>query len=256
MGAVFFSFQIYCDFSGYSDMAIGLARMLGFHTAENFNYPYYSRSIGEFWSRWHISLSLWLRDYLFLPLAYGYMRRMEKLGRLPIKLESQAYLFSTLLTMLLAGLWHGANWTFVVWGGMIGLLLILSFLTRKVRRRIVKKIISRKMKPSADGIRIIFTFSLVSLAWIFFRAATIPDALAYISRISLTPETKGMGHIIFLSLLILLFLLADHFVKTFTPESWIARVPLTVRTAGYALALCFLIILGVDHANEFLYFSF
>lgn len=115
-GAYFYAFQIYCDFSGYSDIAIGLGRILGYSSAENFRTPYASRSLAEFWSRWHISLSSWLRDYLFLPIAYGMMRRIPPASRFYARADLLSYGAGILLTMALAGLWHGAAWSFVLWG--------------------------------------------------------------------------------------------------------------------------------------------
>ncbi len=256
LGAIFFSFQIYCDFSGYSDIAIGLGRMLGYRTHVNFNYPYFSKNIGEFWSRWHISLSWWLRDYLFLPLAYSTMRKMEKFARFPLKLESQAYIWATMVTMLLAGLWHGANWTYVTWGGLIGVFLVLSFLTKKPRKNLVKMLWRNRAKPVLDGFRIVYTFFMITLAWIFFRAESVADALTYISRISLRMESKGMGGIIFYSVIVLVFMLAEKMVKDFKPGNWLSRIPSPIRLAGYALVVCIIIIFGADNSNEFLYFSF
>ena len=256
MGVLFFSFQIYADFSGYSDMAIGLGRVLGYHTHINFNYPYFSRNIREFWSRWHISLSFWLRDYLFLPLAYSYMRRMKRFENRFLKLESQAYIWATLITMLLGGLWHGANWTYVSWGGLLGVFLIVSYLTRKVRKKVTKALFVNKMKPYREGFRVAWTFGLVSFAWIFFRAESVTGALTYISGISLRMETKGMGHILFLSVLVLIFIAIEILMKGARFNLWLSRIPWPVRTAGYAFVICSIIIFGADSSNEFLYFSF
>ncbi|MCU0288577.1 MAG: MBOAT family protein, partial [Acidobacteria bacterium] len=114
--AIYFSFQVYCDFSGYTDIARGTGKVLGFDLAENFNRPYFSRSIGEFWKRWHMSLSSWLMEYLFLPIAYAVSRHLKRPELLAVKAETWAYMTGILSTMLICGLWHGANWTFVIWG--------------------------------------------------------------------------------------------------------------------------------------------
>jgi D-alanyl-lipoteichoic acid acyltransferase DltB (MBOAT superfamily) len=165
--AVLFAFQIYSDFSGYSDMAIGCAKLFGFSLAPNFLYPYFSRSIGEFWRRWHISLTTWFRDYIYYPL--GGNKRGK--GRT---------LFNTLLVFLLSGLWHGANWTFICWGAIHGML--------SLPRIISGGKISLGHWPKApvaflnDFARMLGTFLLVVLAWIFFRAAGLPDALLFLRR--------------------------------------------------------------------------
>jgi alginate O-acetyltransferase complex protein AlgI len=166
-GGWLFAIQIYCDFSGYSDIARGTSRLLGFELMENFNQPYLARNITEFWRRWHISLSTWLRDYLYIPL--GGNRRGP--GRTYLNLMT---------TMLLGGLWHGANWTFVVWGGLHGLYLAAH-----------KAIFGRREKAEAHGARdrvwailcILFTFHLVLLTWVFFRAPDFGVAFEYLKGI-------------------------------------------------------------------------
>ncbi|MEM6795218.1 MAG: MBOAT family protein [Acidobacteriota bacterium] len=174
IGVVAYAFQIYFDFSGYSDMAIGLGLMLGFRFPENFRSPYRARSITEFWRRWHISLSTWLRDYLYIPLGgnrRGRLRTYVNLG----------------LTMLLGGLWHGAQWQFVVWGGYHGLLLALE------RALGTGKSGSSRAAPRALGAaRTAFTFVLVLIGWVFFRAESLPQAATYLGcMFGLVPPTAG-----------------------------------------------------------------
>jgi D-alanyl-lipoteichoic acid acyltransferase DltB (MBOAT superfamily) len=171
-----FSFQIYCDFSGYSDIARGIGKLLGFETPLNFNRPYLSLNPVDFWQRWHITLSTWLRDYLFLPIAYAVMRRMEK-PFLRLKVEDWGYMTGIILTMLLAGLWHGAAWTFVVWGGYHGLLIALHHLLarRKKRRRRSSKI---AMLAKAFAF-----FHLTALGWLIFRAQSLNQAWDFLRRI-------------------------------------------------------------------------
>ncbi len=165
IASIFFSFQIYCDFSGYSDIARGAARFMGFNLMENFNLPYYSQSISEFWKRWHISLSTWFKDYLYIPLGGN------KKGK------SRTY-FNLLLVFIISGVWHGANWTFVFWGALHGLFLILGILLvkmtggfKKIRSFFISKII-----------RWFFVMSLVTIAWVFFRAPDFTTALYIISN--------------------------------------------------------------------------
>jgi len=177
-----FSIQIYADFSGYTDMAIGMAQILGYDLPDNFNRPYSARSIGEFWKRWHISLTTWLRDYLFLPVASALSRKIKRDHWLGMKADAWIYMSSISATMLLCGLWHGASWTFVAWGGLHGAYLILSLLTRKARGKWRKKILGPRpfLKPAYRWLRISLTFLAVSYIWIFFRANSLSDA-AYIA---------------------------------------------------------------------------
>lgn len=171
-GAVFFAFQIYCDFSGYSDIAIGTAKLFGFDLMTNFNFPYFSRSIGEFWRKWHISLSTWFRDYLYIPLGGS------KVG----KLKGIRNVFAI---FLVSGFWHGANWTFIVWGGIHALLFIPSFILGTNRRHLEENAIKKSwLSYGKDFGQVVFTFFVVTVAWIFFRADSISDAVNYIGRIN------------------------------------------------------------------------
>ncbi|MBL4653924.1 MAG: MBOAT family protein, partial [Flavobacteriales bacterium] len=149
---VFFAFQIYCDFSGYSDIAIGSARIMGYDLMDNFNRPYFSKSIREFWSRWHISLSTWFRDYLYIPLG----------GNRVVKWRWHYNLF---ITFLISGLWHGANWTFIVWGGLHGIYLIVELKTNSILEPV-----RNLNKWYSKFTMVLFTFGLVLFSWIFFRA--------------------------------------------------------------------------------------
>ena len=171
IATVFFAFQIYYDFSGYSDIAIGSARVMGFTLRTNFDSPYQSESVAEFWRRWHMSLSSWFRDYVFRPSKAA----MEG----PSRASAGAYgpyVAAVALTFLLSGLWHGANWTFVVWGGLNGAFLILSGPTAPIRR-FVRRIFGLESLPLASRlVRILSTFALVTFAWIFFRARTFHEA--------------------------------------------------------------------------------
>ena len=163
LATVFFALQIYCDFSGYSDMAIGAAQVMGFRLMDNFNRPYFAKSIAEFWKRWHISLSTWFRDYFYIPLGGNRVSR----GRW------QANLF---LTFLVSGLWHGANWTYIIWGGLNGLYLVVSLRTEQWRQRLVTGLGLRRWPFAYRCGRVAITFALVCFAWIFFRAASLADA--------------------------------------------------------------------------------
>jgi len=170
LGALYFTFQIYGDFSGYSDIAIGTARLFGFNLMRNFNYPYFSRDIAEFWRRWHISLSTWFRDYLYIPLGGSRGTRLNQLRNI-------------LIIFLVSGFWHGANWTFLFWGGINALLFVPLLLTNYNRRNL-DNVAEGKILPSAkEFFQIATTFALTLFAWIFFRSESITDAFVYIHRI-------------------------------------------------------------------------
>lgn len=171
-GAIAYTFQLYFDFSGYSDMAIGLARMLGFRIPENFNFPYVSQNITEFWRRWHMTLSFWFRDYLFLPLAYAISRRMPKERYMGIRADKIIYLIATTVTFLLCGFWHGAAWTFILWGAYMGLFLILD-----------RFILLRWLKKAGRIPSVIITFFLIVAGWLIFRSQTVEEALFLLKRL-------------------------------------------------------------------------
>ncbi len=163
VATVFFSFQIYCDFSGYSDIAIGAAQVMGFKLMDNFNRPYFSKSIAEFWKRWHISLSTWFKDYLYIPMGGN---------RVPVP----RWYLNLFITFLVSGLWHGANWTYIVWGALHGTYLVVGIVTADVRQRVVSVIGLNKWPKVHKYSRVLLTFALVTFAWIFFRAKNIQDA--------------------------------------------------------------------------------
>jgi len=180
LAVVLFSFQIYGDFSGYSDIAIGTSRLFGFSLKRNFAYPYFSRNIGEFWRRWHISLSSWFKDYLYIPLGGS-------------RVGSWLNLRNVFVVFTVSGFWHGANWTFVAWGALHALLFIPSVLGG--RNRVFIEPIEAKVLPSMkEFCQIIRTFTLVSIAWVFFRADSIMEAIAYLSRMmmSLSHDLPGL----------------------------------------------------------------
>jgi alginate O-acetyltransferase complex protein AlgI len=167
IGIISYTFQIYFDFSGYSDMAIGIGQMVGFRFPENFNNPYTSKSITEFWRRWHMTLSGWLNEYLFAPL-YTSLRDMEMRG----------LVLSLFITFFLSGLWHGAGWTFIAFGCMHGIGVIYDALTKKTRKKISKKL------PSSvyNSLSLFFTFFYIVIAWVFFRSESLASAFLYIKR--------------------------------------------------------------------------
>lgn len=232
VGAVFYSFQIYCDFSGYSDIALGAAKVMNIDLMENFKQPYLSSSITGFWTRWHVSLSGWFRDYLYIPL--GGNRKGETRRKI-----------NAFIVFLLSGLWHGANWTFVAWGSLHGLLVVLT--GRKNSRA-----------PSNNLYRIsriLLNFLLVTLLWIFFRAENIHKAFQYIKGICSFKGGSnyiGMNHAEFLCSILLITImmirekiLPGHLIRS-NKRFWIYTICMT--------AICYL--LGVFAENQFIYFQF
>lgn len=170
LAAIGFAIQIYCDFGSYSLIAIGSARIMGFNLMENFNAPYFANSIRDFWSRWHISLSTWFRDYLYIPLGGNRKGKIRKN-------------INMLIVFVVSGLWHGANWSFVVWGMIHGLYQIIADVSKSIRKRIIGIMKIKTECFSWNLLNIIITFILISIAWIFFRADNIADAINYIGRI-------------------------------------------------------------------------
>jgi D-alanyl-lipoteichoic acid acyltransferase DltB (MBOAT superfamily) len=236
LGTYAFAWQIYGDFSGYSNIARGSAQLLGFHFMVNFRQPYLAESIQDFWRRWHISLSTWLRDYLYIPLG-GSRHGERKTYR------------NLLSTMLLGGLWHGANWTFVVWGGLQGGGLATE-------RKFLKE---EAAGPGRIGkwIRRIIVFHFVCLSWIFFRAPTLRTAWAMLKGVaawSWRPEFPAA--FLFLAIFSVPLMLLDLLVESGSGEYGFASAPVRRRVAyglGCALLVAFL---GANQANAFIYFQF
>jgi len=169
-GAIGFAIQIYCDFMGYSTIALGAAKVMGFTLMENFDTPYLSHSISDFWRRWHISLSTWFRDYVYIPLGGNRCRKLRKY-------------FNVILTMGISGLWHGANWTFVIWGLLHGLYQVLEELLSPLKEKVNNTLQVKTESFSYKLMEIAVTFMLVDFAWIFFRADSVNDALIYCKRL-------------------------------------------------------------------------
>lgn len=199
IGAVLFAFQIYGDFSGYSDIALGTARLLGFELLKNFNYPYFSRSIAEFWRRWHISLSTWFRDYLYIPLGGS---QGGNWGRIR----------NTFIIFIVSGFWHGANWTFIIWG-FLNALFIMPSIIFKTNRKNLNIVAENSMFPNfREIIMMTVTFGLTVFAWIFFRADNVFEAFKYIRRIcSYSLLTKPQVNVSWLFFIIFLFMTVEWF---------------------------------------------
>lgn len=182
LGAVFFAFQIYGDFSGYSDIAIGTSKLFGIELMSNFKFPYFSRNIGEFWRKWHISLSTWFRDYLYIPLGGS-------------RVNTSKAIRNIFAIFLVSGFWHGANWTFVVWGLFHAILFLPSFITQTNRKFTGEiHVLSNFKSFFVDTLRILQTFVLVSLAWVFFRSQGIAEAITYFQRMFFDFSAEQYAH--------------------------------------------------------------
>jgi len=257
LATVFFAFQIYCDFSGYSDIARGAAQTMGFRLMLNFDRPYTARSVAEFWKRWHISLSTWFKDYLYISLGGN-------------RVSYWRWQLNLFLTFLVSGLWHGANWTFVVWGGLNGLYLVLENLTAGLRRKIaVRSGLTRHPRLLA-ALQTLFTFCLICLAWIFFRAESVADGWFIFSHLGSgwqgwlqlpywqqTLLSLGMDpselRISFLAILALLA--ADSYTKKYPGQvRW--PQPVWLRWGLYYLLIMITVLFGEFNQNSFIYFQF
>lgn len=245
IGAVLFSFQIYGDFSGYSDIALGTGRLFGFELLKNFSYPYFSRDIAEFWRRWHISLSSWFKDYLYIPLG-------GSKGSLWMKIRN------TFIIFLVSGFWHGANWTFVAWGAL-NALYFLPLLVLNRHRSNLDIVAKGRLLPSlADALRIAVTFSLTVFAWIFFRAESLQHAWQYSrelfsASIFHKPEIAPVNTFLF----ILLFYVIEWLGRE-QPYA-IAGLSLTWPTPArwcFYYGLILMILFSIGNEQQFIYFQF
>lgn len=245
LGALFFTFQIYCDFSGYSDIALGTARLFGIDLLRNFAFPYFSRDIAEFWRRWHISLSTWFRDYLYIPLG-------GSKGGIWMKVRNTFAIF------LVSGFWHGANWTFVVWGFLNALYFMPLLLTNNNRNHIEIVAQGRNLPTVKEFFQMIVTFALAVFAWIFFRANNLSHAFSYISGI-FTKSLFSKPTIIPLSIIILtiLFVLVEWMGREnqYAIQKFGFKWPRFVRLSFYYLIII-LIFVFMGKEQEFIYFQF
>lgn len=254
-GTFFYTIQIYCDFSGYSDIAIGSARVMGFTLMENFRTPYIAQSISEFWRRWHISLSTWFRDYLYIPLGGNR------------KGEFRQYV-NMLIVFLASGLWHGPNWTYVIWGGLNGFYQVLAVLRDKLLARLgfsstpPRMVTSPASEQQANRspirvvVNVLITFVLIMLTWVFFRARSVHDAFVILQRIAtLSPsdtiDSPMNATEMWFSLFLIVFLLVKEYFYLYIP---------TRNTKVFAVLFVLITfvtyLFGVFSSNQFIYFQF
>lgn len=209
LGAVLYTIQIYTDFSGYSDIAIGTAKLFGFNLMRNFAYPYFSRDIIEFWKRWHISLVTWFRDYVFLPISFTFSWRAKGEKVLFIRTDIFIYIVASTIVWFLTGLWHGANYTFIIWGLIHGFMLIIYHLQRNPRKWLLKRIGISNNHSTVVFVETLVTLCIIVLAWVFFRANNLIDAFLYLNGIfskSLLSIPMFQGRAIALTALVFAFL--------------------------------------------------
>lgn len=254
----FFAIQIYCDFSGYSDIAIGTARMMGYELMENFKKPYFSKSIGEFWQRWHISLSTWFRDYVYIPLGGN-------------RVSKSRWIANIMITFTVSGLWHGANWTFVVWGFLNGLYLVLGRETQKIRDSWFKSV-PYGLRASAATL---LTFSLTFIAWIFFRAENLTDAWFILTHLTSNPGyifllptdlitersflfRMGLdGYEFWVAIMsLIIFHIIEWFSRKQTIYDFTRKWPTVFKWSFFYLLIFATLMFGEFNQQEFIYFQF
>ena len=242
LGALYFSFQIYCDFSGYSDIAIGTSKLFGFELMSNFKFPYFSRNIGEFWRRWHVSLSTWFRDYLYIPLGGSKRGRGKSLRNI-------------FVIFIVSGFWHGANWTFLVWGLIHSLLYVPSFLFKTNRKYTNAVVAEDTWFPSwKELLQISTTFFFVAISWIVFRSDSLSDSFLYIKNILLhmslpTSDLEGLIYVFLLLLLDWIFRKDERHIFEFKNKN--------LRRLVYMLiSLLVIFQFTVSKEKTFIYFQF
>jgi len=257
VATVFFAFQIYCDFSGYSDMAIGAARVFGVRLMDNFDRPYFATSIRDFWRRWHISLSTWFRDYVYVSLGGNREGRAR-------------WHFSLLVTFLLSGIWHGANWTFLLWGALHGTYMLVGAWTRGLRQRSVAALRLDRAPVLLGFGRATVTFILVVLAWVLFRAESLSDAVYVYTHLAFNPfaldgqvldhlvvRLAGNGFEFYVGVFSIGFLLAVQSCRRWGGVgAFLARRPAWIRWTVYVFGVLLLAVFGVFDQKEFIYFQF
>lgn len=249
VGAVFFSFQIYGDFSGYSDIAIGTARLFGFNLRKNFSFPYFSRNIGEFWRRWHISLSSWFRDYLYFPLG-GSRGTFNKTIR------------NTFIIFVVSGFWHGANWTFIIWGILNAIYFLPSLILNK-NRQYLDIVAKGNIFPSFKELFSMLTnFILVVFAWIIFRSENINSAYEYLAKIFsksifIIPSFRKIDESLIVILFVLFFIIIEWLGRTnkYAIEKFPFKVGKVFRWSFYYLIILLIIRFSTEQ-QDFIYFQF
>lgn len=259
LATVFFAFQIYADFSGYTDIAMGSAKLFGFDLTNNFRRPYLSTSIKEFWERWHITFSTWLRDYIFLPVAYSFSHGLKRQKYLFINAEKLIYSASIMITFLVCGIWHGVGWTFIIWGGLFGVYLTVSNLTKNLQRDVRKRLGISKKSKLRIGFNILLTFTIVTFTWIFFRANNLNEAFEIVSKIFTSPgdvfykPSELAFAMISLGSLVVLDVKGEYFDEI---VSVVHNRRFIIRAVAIVAIVIMILIFGVLDGGQFMYFQF
>lgn len=249
LATIFFAFQIFCDFSGYSDIAIGAAKILGVDLMKNFDKPYCARSISEFWRRWHISLSTWFKDYVYIPLG----------GNRTLKWR---WYYNLFLTFLISGLWHGANWTFVIWGALHGFYLVFAIISKPWREALSAQLGLHKLPLLLKAGQVAITFALVNLGWLFFRANNLSDALLLLQNMFVLAPLANVfdlitpGGLVINLLLIAILELAHALEKDEPFVLSLAKKSSLVRWPAYVAATLAILYLSTSSGQQFIYFQF
>ena len=246
MGALFFSFQIYGDFSGYSDIAIGTSRLFGFDLKQNFAFPYFSRDIAEFWRRWHISLSTWFRDYLYIPLGGSQGGTWMKVR-------------NTFIIFLVSGFWHGANWTFIVWGFLNSLYFLPLLLTKRNRTHLNVVAQDSKLPSITELVQMGLTFGLTVIAWVFFRAESVTHAVTYLKGL-FSSSLLSLPTIRPTNLLVLiLFFIGIEWIgrrQHYAIEVLLLKQSRVIRWGFYMIIIVMVFVFSNNNQQEFIYFQF
>jgi alginate O-acetyltransferase complex protein AlgI len=260
VATIFYSFQIYADFSGYTDIALGSAKVLGFNLTNNFNRPYFSTSIKEFWNRWHISFSLWLRDYLFLPMAVFFAGEMKRTKYLGLAVEKWIFLFATMITFAVCGIWHGEGINFLIWGLVFGVYLTLANWTFGFNKKLRKIFgISKKSKfYKVYGISA--TFILVTFAWVFFRSGSLQESIVILQKIFTFQGSFFIGspaYLIYSLFSIIILVSVEMKTEYFkTSISFFHHSKVWVRNLSYTFLVLMILLIGVFDEGQFIYFQF
>jgi alginate O-acetyltransferase complex protein AlgI len=245
LGAFFFAFQIYGDFSGYSDIAIGTSRLFGFSLMRNFAFPYFSRDMAEFWRRWHISLSTWFRDYVYIPLGGSQGGKAQALR-------------NTIIVFVVSGFWHGANWTFLAWGFLNALYFIPLLLANKNRAHTNTPAEGKLVASVKEMIQISVTFFLTLIAWVFFRADSVTGALGYLQRmfsksLLTIPQVRPISILVLLIIFIVIEWLQRDKQHALQIEG--IKLPRVLRWGIYYATILIISLFGGTQ-QEFIYFQF
>jgi D-alanyl-lipoteichoic acid acyltransferase DltB (MBOAT superfamily) len=260
VATIFFAFQIYADFSGYTDIALGSAMLFGIRLTDNFKRPYFATSVKEFWNRWHISFSTWLRDYLFLPLAFYFSKRMKKDKYLFIATEKWIYLFAIMITFAICGLWHGEGWNYLVWGLLFGGFLTFTNWTEKWDKNIRKRFQIRKTDRAYVFYNILLTFVLVSFTFIFFKSGSITQATGIIKSIFTSvglPFYESPANLIYAVFGIMVLLAVDTKREFFNNKFSLFYNKYSAIRIGTIVSMVMIILLiGVFDGGQFIYFQY